>query len=448
MKSRSSRSVNCGPALLWFLLTLCLFSALGIGIVLLNMSGAGDMVALKLESARYRVLELMPQPDRPEFLPTPLPTRIPSKPLLTDSNSSEAKVAATPTGIVQPPPVAEVVPPTRIPTPIPPERPRPTALPAPRVVLNPVQAAVQLQGVKHEAQRFNNCGPTTLRMYFSYYGYTKDTQVQIANVLKPNTEDKNVSPYELTGYAVSKGFHALYRINGDTERLKLFLSNNLPIMVETGYDPPRAHKGWMGHYLMITGYDRKGVTAQDSYDGPNQFIAWNDFDATWRHFNRLYLVLYTDAQAPMVETVIGDDLDDATMYSRSAARAESELQANPQDAFGEFNLGSSLVGLGEFQAAAEAYDRARNMKLPWRMLWYQFGPYEAYYQVGRYEELIALTDATQKTVGDLEESYYYKGLALEKLNRIEQARQAFSLALKYNPNYPDARRALSQLAQQ
>lgn len=454
MKGRSSRTVNFGPALLWLLITICLLGALGMGVWMLSVTAAGDLISLKLESARYRVLDLLPEPDRPEFLPTPMPTAVarleptsapsPTLPAATSRpRVTSAENAAPPA--TEPPPTAL---PTATARPKPTRTPRPTAEPASAVSLNPIQPAVQLKGVTHEAQRFNNCGPTTLRMYLSYFGYTRDTQVQIASVLKPNPEDKNVSPWELTGYAQDKGFHSLYRINGDLERLKLFLSNNLPVMVEIGYDPPRAHKGWMGHYLVLTGYDANGITAQDSYDGPNQVLTWNDFDALWHNFNRLYLLLYTDAQAPMVETVLGDDLNDTAMYTKAVTRAQSELDANPKDAFAAFNLGSSQVGLGDYQSAAASFDRARILKLPWRMLWYQFGPYEAYYQVGRYDELIALADATQKTVGDLEEAYYYKGLALDKLGRAAEARQAFNLALKYNPNYAAARRALTQLAQQ
>ncbi|TAH51801.1 MAG: hypothetical protein EYC68_09580 [Chloroflexota bacterium] len=310
---------------------------------------------------------------------------------------------------------------------------------------NAIRPFVELGGVTHEAQRFNNCGPTTLRMYLSYFGYTRDTQVQIANVLKPNKDDRNVSPDELIGYAQAKGFHAITRVNGDTERLKQFLSNDLPVMIEEGYDPPRAKQGWMGHYLLLTGYDSHGIIAQDSYNGPNQRVAWQEVDANWRNFNRTYLVLYTPAQEPLVRAIIGEDMDDATMYAKAAQRAQEEWNANPNDAFAAFNLGSSLVGLGEYEAAAIAFDQARLLKLPWRMLWYQFGPYEAYYRVGRYEEVIALADATLKPTSDLEESYYYKGLALEKLGRSDEARAALEMALRYNSNYLAARQALKNL---
>ena len=47
------------------------------------------------------------------------------------------------------------------------------------------------------------------------------------------------------------------------------------------------------------------------------------------------------------------------------------------------------------------------------MLWYQFGPFRAYFEAGRTDELIALTDATIATVGNIEETYYWKGKGLQ-----------------------------------
>jgi tetratricopeptide (TPR) repeat protein len=66
----------------------------------------------------------------------------------------------------------------------------------------------------------------------------------------------------------------------------------------------------------------------------------------------------------------------------------------------------------------------------------------AYLQTGRYGEVIALADANLRVVNDLEESYYYKGLALHALGRDKEAQTQFETALHYNPNYQDALRAL------
>lgn len=455
---RRSNRTDVRPALLWLSLTALLLSTLGVGALIVHAL-TGEWLELKMESARVRVLEMLPKPAPPDFVPTPMfsGASASARPTIVWSAKGEGHTAPdtalpveTITVVVTPrvaqPDVAQPRPTDQSPI-------QPTAAPKPSITpsaaingtLQPIQSIVQLTGVAHEAQRFNNCGPTTLRMYFSFYGYKQDTQVQIANLLKPNKDDRNVGPDELVGYAQQKGFRALARVNGDVERLKLFMSNNIPVMIEEGYDPPRAKQGWMGHYLLLTGYDESGITAQDSYNGPNQHVTWQELDAHWRNFNRTYLLVYTDAQADIVNAIVGSDLDDATMYAKAAQRAQDEWNANPNDAFAAFNLGSSLVGMGEYEAAAQAFDQARVLKLPWRMMWYQFGPYEAYYRVGRYEEVIALADATLKPTGDLEESYYYKGLALERLGRTNEARTAFEQALKYNSNYQAARRALAAL---
>ena len=437
---RRSPRADARPVLLWLALTAMFVCALFAGALLVHVI-AGEWLDLKLSSARVRVLELLPKPDAPDFVPTPMLSKrnvSARATILWNVNAvtrtAEANASTTETRVSAANARAQVTQtaqPTRKPTVI-----------AAQNNLKPIQPMVQLDGVTHEAQRFNNCGPTTLRMYFSFYDFRQETQVQIANVLKPNRDDRNVSPDELMNYARSKGFHAITRVNGDIARVKTFLSNDIPIMIEEGYDPPRAKQGWMGHYLLITGYDENGITAQDSYNGPNQHVSWQEFDDHWRNFNRTYLVIYTDARADAVNAIVGEDLDDATMYAQAAQRAQEEWNANPDDAFAVFNLASSLLGLGEYEAAAQAFDEARVLKLPWRMLWYQFGPYEAYYRVGRYEEVIALADVTLHPTSDLEESYYYKGLALEKLGRLDQARAAFELALKYNPNYQAARQAL------
>ncbi len=97
------------------------------------------------------------------------------------------------------------------------------------------------------------------------------------------------------------------------------------------------------------------------------------------------------------------------------------------------------------------FDEARNIGLPWRMLWYQFGPLEAYNAVGRYGETIALARATIDTKGPndtylpVEEVYYYAGIAREALGETNNAIANYQTALQLNPNYTPAREALDNL---
>jgi tetratricopeptide (TPR) repeat protein len=124
---------------------------------------------------------------------------------------------------------------------------------------------------------------------------------------------------------------------------------------------------------------------------------------------------------------------------------QAELAGEPENAFLWFNLGTVYNALREYERAATAFDKARAIGLPWRMLWYQFGPYEAYYQTGRYEDVILLADVTLQDRPYFEESYYYKGLAQIELGEVEAARKNLERAVNFNPNFQPAAEALEAL---
>jgi len=340
---------------------------------------------------------------------------------------------------------------SRAPAPTPPPFIEPTATPP---LHQPAQSIVRLSGFHHEWQTWNNCGPATLAMHMSYFGSPLD-QADIGGVLRTNPDDKNVSPYELAAFAQNHGYHARTFVNGDVERLKVLLSNGLPVLVHTWLEDDPGDG--MGHYRLLTGFDdaNQHWIAYDSYqshhllngdaDGPYQGIAlpYVEFEPFWNVFNRTYLLLYTDAQAPLVESIQGDDMNVTAMWQRSYHDVEAAVTARPDDAFAWFNLGTSLTALGDYAGAAMAYDQARQIGLPWRMLWYQFGPFEAYYEIGRYHEVVALADATIATTTSVEELYYWKGRGLDALGDLTGARRAWQRAVDLNPNYAQANQALA-----
>ncbi len=119
---------------------------------------------------------------------------------LFDQETS-AQVAApvqptfTPTLTPPPPPPATE---TQLPTVTPTLTALPTPTPAP--VYQAAQPYVELTGFTNVWQTWNNCGPATMSMNLSYYGSTAG-QAEIAAIIKPNPDDKNVSPEELVMYA-------------------------------------------------------------------------------------------------------------------------------------------------------------------------------------------------------------------------------------------------------
>jgi tetratricopeptide (TPR) repeat protein len=336
----------------------------------------------------------------------------------------------------------------------------PTAIPSPTAtetaIARPVQQSVALTGFRHEWQTWNNCGPATLSMALSFFGGTSN-QADVAVLLRPNREDKNVSPHELVEYARSQGYQAVMGANGTPDLLRLFLSNGLPVIIET-WHIPEPDNG-MGHYRLLTGYDEtnRHWIAHDSYDranpvnpnGPYQgiYLPYTETGELWDVFNRVFVVIYTGAEAPIVESILGERMDERTMWQQALLQSRIEVQIEPENAFAWFNLGSNQVALGHYEEAAASYDQARRLGLPWRMLWYQFGPFEAYHAIGRYNEVIALVDATLRRVEDVEELHFWKGQALLSQGDLIGARRSFARAAQLNVNYADAARALAELSQ-
>ena len=300
----------------------------------------------------------------------------------------------------------------------------------------------RLQGLRHEYQGWNNCAPSSVGMVLSYYGRT-EAQKDVAPFLKSDPDDKNVSPEEFTAYVESIGFQAHVGVGGDLELLKRLLVAGFPVIVEFWFEPEP--DDGMGHYRVLFGYDEQSATfqAHDSYLGPNVTVSYTDLDAEWQVFNRLYVVIYPPESQAAVESVLTESHKGKQMWEHALRIAQQELSQDENDAFAWFNLGTSALNLGDTQLAAEAFDWARRIGLPWRMLWYQFGPFEAYWTQGRYQDVIALAES-HLAESSAEEWYYWRGRAREMTGDLAGARSDFTLAIELNANFLAARVALER----
>ena len=414
-------------------------AATGLGI--LRYGGVRGVI--RRAQAHVRVL-------RPHDLlvPTPLPTTMLAE---TAMSTSPTVVRVAPSDTPEPsstePSFALGLPtvsitPTRMPVPL-----------TPTPSYKPSASAVALTGIRHAWQTWNNCAPATLAMYLSYYGETLD-QHQIGDVLRPNKEDKHVSAAELARYARGQGYEVLVRYNGSAERLQLLLSNDVPVMIAS-WEEPSPGDG-MGHYRLVTGYD-DGTGEWILYDSLSHTVddpsalytgirmSYETLDDLWSVYHRLHIIVYPEPLSPMVEAIMGRDLDPSFAAARGVDAARQALLDEPERAYNWFNLGTALVQVGAYQEASEAYDQARHLGLPWRMLWYQFGPFETYYHVGRYDEVVALADATLRTTQHVEELHYWKALALAEQGHFRDATRLLERALALRPDFPEAHEALDGL---
>ena len=194
----------------------------------------------------------------------------------------------------------------------------------------------------------------------------------------------------------------------------------------------------------MTGYDDSAqtFTGQDSFHGPNQIIPYATLDEYWQIFNRVYLLVYPPAQEDALKSILGDNWDPDLNRQHALEVSQAETQAEPNNAYAWFNLGSNLVYFERYGEAASAYDTARNMGLPQRMLRYQFGPFFAYFHAAMTNELLTVTEYALQRTPNSEEALLWHGWALYRLGKKVEALADWQKALENRPGYEDAQYAI------
>jgi hypothetical protein len=317
----------------------------------------------------------------------------------------------------------------------------PIANPSPSATRFPLPASAALTGLRHEYQTWNNCGPATMSMALGLVGDDLD-QAVAARFLKPDPDDKNVSPDEMARFAVERGYGAVSRPGGDLDLMRHLISMDIPVVVETWFVPDPGDE--MGHYRVLTGFETDAASgalvfqAADSYLGPGIEISATQFDEDWRAFNRRFIVVYPLEREPEVEAALGERWVEAAALAHTAALSMAELERE-QDVWAWYNLGASLLEMNDPIAAAQAFDRARAIGLPWRLLWYRFEAFEAYAEVERWSDIRALAEANLRNAPNLEESHYWLGRALEAEGDEEAAKKAYRRALDLHPAFEPAK---------
>jgi tetratricopeptide (TPR) repeat protein len=347
----------------------------------------------------------------------------------------------------------------------------PSMLATATIAPTPLPGAIRLPGVIYVDQhnRWNYCGPANLTMALNFWGWAGNRD-DVAMVVRPGRNepdidfisrgrtDLNVMPFELVDFVNEHTeFSALWRYGGNLDLLKKLLASGFPMIIEKGY---YAHDttntiSWMGHYEFITGYDDAATTmlVQDAYEfGPDFIVSINEFNQGWRAFNYLFLIVYPPEREQELFGLLNNWTDPlwATQHALEIALQDTQSLTGNDLYFSWFNVGTSLTQIQQFAEASSAYDQAfqiyaalgdDNSQRPYRMIWYQTGPYEAYYFAGRFQDVINLADitlSTPRTGPTLEESLYWRALAEYALGYFDAAYTDMRQAVYYNPNYRPA----------
>ena len=393
-----------------------------------------ERISFKLTTWRSEIFYFFNPPQDVQFNPT-------QQSLLEDLvAASMTAIPATPTLTLTPLPTQELT-----------QTPTPTPLPTATPTLIPGQ--VRLTGVRHEYQKFNNCSGANLSMALSYWGWEGD-QLVTGAYLRPNDRDRNVMPYEMVDYIQAQtGFGVVMRYGGDIQLIKQLVAAGYPVLVERGLMV--ADKGWMGHYGVITGYDdlKEVVYIPDSYEG-ERTLGYADLELFWSHFDNIYLVIYPPDRENEVMSILGQQADKAYNLSYAAQLASNRtLNTTGRELFfAWFMRGNMLVQLNDYLGAASAYDQAYAIyneitNKPWRITWYQTGPYFAYYYTARYQDLVNLADQTLSYSFEpaIEETWVWRGRAMLMLGETQEAINNFKEALKWHPDWWVAEQELRNL---
>jgi len=367
----------------------------------------------------------------------------------------------------------------------------PTEIATLAITSTPPPTSVILTNVPFVDQmgRYNYCGPANLAMALEYWGWTGDTNSnlaprdQIAAVVKPGENDPrknfvdrgntdvNVMPYELVDFVNEyTTYKALFRYGGDLDLVKRLIAAGFPVITEKGiYEPllPDYSVQWGGHYSFTTGYDDslQQLVWQDSYlpettsVGKNSKDSYANYTTNWRAFDYVFIVVYPADREQDLYQVLGSWGDQYWAAQHALDIANQEIQGQTLTGndlfFAMFNKVTGLVNLQnpDYGPAGAAYDEANtyynnelvptgDKRIPWRMMWYQTTPYFAYYYTGRYQDVIDLANQNLEIIErggrELEESWYWLSRAEYALGAYDTAYADMHQALYFHPGFQPA----------
>jgi ABC-type bacteriocin/lantibiotic exporter with double-glycine peptidase domain len=152
------------------------------------------------------------------------------------------------------------------------------------ILLSASAGAFQIDGVPFVKQDTHYCGPASLASVMAYYGFSCDQQTIARAVYTEKLKGALIT--DLENYARANGFHTELR-QGTIDDIKTFLDQKKPVivLVDLGF--------WIfskPHYLVVAGYDEKGLIAHTGYEASKLF-PYSTFKKIWQKKGSAYLVI-------------------------------------------------------------------------------------------------------------------------------------------------------------
>ncbi len=338
-----------------------------------------------------------------------------------------------------------------------PEKKTETIIPSARPIVSPTQHITSvtptllpankiLQNNYHVYQSFNNCGPAALSMTLSYYGHAV-SQEDLGRQMRPyqnqlgDNDDKSVTLDELAEESKKYNLVPFHRPAGNINLLKTFIAQGFPVITRTLLT---THED-IGHYRIIKGYDdsTKQLIQDDSLQGSNLSYSYDEFNQLWKYFNYEYLVLVPTEQIAVLKHILGKYIDEKQAWEDAEKNAAEILKVDPSNIAAGFNRAIALYHLGQYSESLNQFEQIEN-RLPFRTLWYQIEPIQAYMHAGNTDRVLMMTDAILSNQNRaFSELYLLRGNVYEQRGQIDMARTEYEKAIFYNTNLQKARDALN-----
>lgn len=401
-----------------------------------------DKISFRVENLKNRLYMLFNSPADTVFVPQGGEENIS---MLSQTAEGTHTPTITMTMTVPPTETAVIVTPAATAT--------PTLNPTATITPTPLPESAHIDGVKYEDQHgiWNYCAPTNLSMALTFWGW-KGNRLDAGKWLKPFDKDKNVMFYEMENFVAEQTqLRSIVRSGGTPELLKKLIAAGFPILIEKGsfMQEVSGAYSWMGHYNVITGYnDATQIwTVQDSYYKPNYEVTYETLYKEWKCFNFEFMIVYPGDKEAELYSLLGPYVNSDWAKQNAFEMANNQVAEAQDDEsrfYAYFNRGTSQVALTDYYGAAQSYDMAfsyyANLDTktrPYRIVWYQTGPYYAYYYSGRYQDVINLANITLASTNEpyLEESYYWRAMAEAALGEFESAQADVQSCLDIHPGF-------------
>lgn len=152
----------------------------------------------------------------------------------------------------------------------------------------------------------------------------------------------------------------------------------------------------------------------------------------------------------IAEAILGEDLNVKTAWEKSVENSRRHLPGDQNghlegEVYNRFNLSVAYYNVGDYQKSVEEFEKVENL-LPFRTLWYQIEPIQAYYELGNYDRVFEITNKILNNYNRaFSELYILRGNIYKNQENLDAARAEYEKAVFYNVNLKKAQESLTSL---